>query len=59
MENHHWAMFTHAMGFFFKRASLKKPILEHFFTSVLNDLSIEDLVTLGNLLSIEFLKPWR
>jgi hypothetical protein len=24
----------------------------------LNDLSIEDLVTLGNLLSIEFMNPW-
>jgi hypothetical protein len=46
--------------FFIKeRSSLKKPILEHFFTSLLGDLSIEDFVTLGNLLSIKFLKPQR
>jgi hypothetical protein len=57
MEDYHWAMFTHAMDFFKERASLKRLILEHFFTSLLNDLSTKDLVTLGNLLSIEFLKP--
>jgi hypothetical protein len=28
MEDYHWAMFTHAMDFFQKWASLKKPILE-------------------------------
>ncbi len=28
MENYHWAMFTHAMDFFQKWASLKKPIPE-------------------------------
>ncbi len=39
-------------GFFLRGASLKKPILEHFFTSLLSDLSIEDLVTFGNLLLI-------
>jgi predicted nucleic acid-binding Zn-ribbon protein len=33
MENYHRAMFTHAMEFFQKRASLKKPIPKHFFTS--------------------------
>jgi hypothetical protein len=32
-------------------ASLKKLILEHFFTSLLKNLSREDLLTLGNLLS--------
>jgi hypothetical protein len=52
-------MFTHAMDFFKERTSLKRLILEHFFTSLLNDLSTKDLVTLGNLLSIEFLKPQR
>jgi hypothetical protein len=36
---------------------LKKPIPNYFFTSLLSGLSIEYLVTLGNLLSIEFLKP--
>jgi hypothetical protein len=36
-------MFTHAMGFFQEHASLKKPIPEHFFTSLLKDLSTEDL----------------
>jgi hypothetical protein len=30
-----------------------------FSISLLNNLSIEDLVTLGNLLSIKFLKPQR
>jgi hypothetical protein len=38
-------------GFFFKHTSLKKPISKHFFTSLLNNLSIEDLITLGNLTS--------
>ncbi len=58
MENYHWAMFTRAMDFFKEHASLKKPI-PHFFTILLNDLSTKDLITLGNLLSIEFLKPQR
>jgi hypothetical protein len=31
MEDHNWAMFTNAMDFFKKCASLKKPILEPFF----------------------------
>jgi hypothetical protein len=35
MEDYHWAMFTHAMEFFQKCASLKKPIPEHFFTGLL------------------------
>jgi hypothetical protein len=30
-----------------------------FFTSLLSNLSKEDLVTLGNVLSIEFMKPKR
>jgi hypothetical protein len=32
-------------------------ILELFFTSLLKDLSIKDLVTLGNLLSTYFMEP--
>jgi hypothetical protein len=59
MENYQWAMFTHAMDFFKERTSLKKLIPKHFFTSLLNDLSIEDLITFGNLLSTIFLKPRR
>jgi hypothetical protein len=51
LEDYHWAMFTHAMDFFKEHTSLKKSILEHFFTSLLSDLSTKDLVTLGNLLS--------
>jgi len=51
MEDYNLAMFTHAMDFFKERVSLKKPIPKHFFTSLLNDLSIEDLVTFRNLLS--------
>jgi hypothetical protein len=57
MEDYHYMMFTHAMDFFEEHISLKKPILEHFFTSLLSNLSTKDLVTYGNLLSIEFLKP--
>jgi hypothetical protein len=57
MENYNWAIFTHAMDFFKKHTSLKKLIPKHFFTSLLNDLLTEDLVNLGNLLSIEFMKP--
>jgi hypothetical protein len=51
MENYNWVMFTHAMGFFQNHASLKKPIVKHFFTSLLQDLSTKDLVSHGNLLS--------
>jgi hypothetical protein len=57
MENYQWTMLTHAMDFYKERTSLKKSIPEHFFTSLLNDLSIEDLITFGNLLSTKFLKP--
>ncbi len=58
MEDYNLAMFTHVMDLFREHASLKKLVPKHFFTSLLNDLLIEDLVTLGNLLSIEFMKPW-
>jgi hypothetical protein len=58
MEDYNLAMFTHAMDFFKGYASLKKPIVEHFFTSLLNNLSIKDLLTFGNLLSTEFMNPW-
>jgi hypothetical protein len=51
MEDYHWAMFTYAMDFFKERASLKKPILKHFFISLLNDLLTKDLITFENLLS--------
>jgi hypothetical protein len=51
MEGYHWVMFTHAMECFQERTSLKKPFLQPFFTSLLQDLSTEDLVSLGNLLS--------
>jgi hypothetical protein len=36
MEDYHWAMFTHAMDFFQECASLKKLILEHLLTNLLN-----------------------
>jgi hypothetical protein len=52
-------MFKHAMDFFKERTSLKKSIPKHFFSSLLSDLSIKDLVTFGNLLSTKFLKPQR
>jgi hypothetical protein len=51
MEGYRWAMFTHAMECFQERTSLKKPFPQHFFTSLLQDLSTKDLVSLGNLLS--------
>jgi hypothetical protein len=57
MEDYNWAMFTHAMNFFKEHSNLKKFILKHFFTSLLNNLSTKDLVTLNNLLSTEFMKP--
>jgi hypothetical protein len=56
-EDYNLVMFTHVMNFLKEHASLKKPVQEHFFTSLFNDLSIEDLVTLGNLLSTKFMKP--
>jgi hypothetical protein len=57
MENYNLAMFTHAMNFFKEHISLKKPILEHFFMNLLNNLSTKDLLTLGNLLSTKFMNP--
>jgi hypothetical protein len=38
MEDYNLAMFTHVINFFKECVSLKKRILEHFFTSLLNDL---------------------
>jgi hypothetical protein len=58
-KNYNWVKFTHAMDFFKDHESLKKPILKHFFISLFNDLSIKNLVIVGNLLSIEFMKPQR
>jgi hypothetical protein len=57
MEDYHWAMFAHAMEFFQEWASFKKSIPEQFFTSLLQDLSMENIVSLSNLLSIKFMKP--
>jgi hypothetical protein len=57
MEDYNLALFTHAMYFFKDCANLKKPIPKHFFTSLLNNLLIEDLLTLGNLLFIKFINP--
>jgi hypothetical protein len=57
MEDYNWAMFTHAMNFIKERMSLKKLIPKHFFINLLSNLSTEDLVTLGNLLSAKFMKP--
>jgi hypothetical protein len=56
MEYYNRAMFTHAMDFFQKRASLKMLIQYHFFTSLLQDLLMEDLVSLDNFLSTKFMK---
>jgi len=58
-EDYHWTMFTCAIDFSKECANLKKPIPKHFFTGLLNDLLTKHLITLGNLLSIEFLKPQR
>jgi hypothetical protein len=44
-------------NFFKGTCKFEKPIPKHFSTSLFNNLSIEDLVTLGNLLSTKFLKP--
>jgi hypothetical protein len=57
MVDYNLAMFTHAMDFFKECASFKKPILEHFFTSLLNDLSTKDLLTLENFLFTRFMNP--
>jgi hypothetical protein len=57
VEDYKLAMFTHAMNLFKECANLKWSIPEHFFTSLLSDLSIQDLVTLGNLLPTKFMKP--
>jgi hypothetical protein len=51
------AMFTHAMHFFKEHANLKMSIPKHFFTSLLNNLSTKDLLTIGNLLSTEIMNP--
>ncbi len=50
MKYYNLVMFTHAMDFFKERASLKKLFPEEEkFTSLLNNMLIEDLVTFGNL----------
>ncbi len=59
MKDFNLVMFRHAMDFFKKHASLKKLIPTHFFTSLLSNLLTKDLVTLGNLFSTKFMKPWR
>jgi hypothetical protein len=59
MENYHWVMFTHAMDFFQEQQNLKNPIPKHLYTSLLNDLLMKDLVTLGNLFSTKFMEPIR
>jgi hypothetical protein len=59
VEDYNLALFTHAMDSFKERASLKKLITRHFFTSLLNNLSTKDLVTLGNLLSTKFMNLRR
>jgi hypothetical protein len=38
-------------GFFEGTYKLKKPIPKHFFITLLNNLFVKDLVTIGNLLS--------
>ncbi len=55
MEDYNLTIFTHVMDFFKEHASLKKLIPKHFSTSLLNNLSIKDLLRLGNLLSTEFM----
>jgi hypothetical protein len=52
VKNYHWVMFRHAMEFVKQHASLKKPLLEHYFTSLLKDLSNENSVALCELLTI-------
>jgi hypothetical protein len=60
MKDYNLAMFTHAMDFFKKCANLKKSIPKHFFTNLLNNLSIDNLLTLGNLLSTKFMNlQWQ
>jgi hypothetical protein len=44
-------MFKDAMDFFQQHESLKKWVPKRFFPSLLKNLSMEDLVTLGDLLS--------
>jgi hypothetical protein len=59
VEDYNLAMFTYTIDFFKERVNLKNPIPKHFFTSLLSNLSTKNLVTLNNLLSIEFMKPKR
>jgi hypothetical protein len=46
-------------GFLPKMGKFEKKIPKHFFISLLKDLSIEALLTLGKLLSTEFMEPNR
>jgi hypothetical protein len=57
MEDYNLAMFTHEMNFFKDCVSLKKAIPKHSFISLLNNLSIEVLLTIENFLSIAFMNP--
>jgi hypothetical protein len=50
-------MFKHAMEFLKQHASLKRPLPKHYFTSLLKDLSNEDLVAYVNNITTKFGKP--
>jgi hypothetical protein len=52
-------MFKHVVKYLKQHESLIEPFLEHYFISFLKILSIEDLVTLCELLTIEIAKSLR
>jgi hypothetical protein len=58
MEDYNLAMFTHFADFSKEHSNLKKMILEHFFTNLLNNLSIENFdAPTSSLLDSEGVQP--
>jgi hypothetical protein len=52
-------MFKHVMESLKQHTSLKKPLLEHYFTSFLKDLSNVDLIALCELLATKIAQPQK
>ncbi len=59
IKDYHQKMFKRIMKYLKQHESLKKPFLEHYFINFLKHLSIEDLVTLCELLTTENAKSLK
>jgi hypothetical protein len=58
-QDYHWAMFYTCNGFFLRMGKFEKTNSKTFLYKIIESLSMEDLVTFGNLLSIKFMETNR